>query len=71
MKKVFLFVSLASFALSTSATTLGGDKDKDKKAACTKEQKACCKKEGKACTKAEAKACSKSEVKKTEEKKAE
>ncbi len=65
MKKLVLMLALTGLVGGLSASTLGDDKDKDKKKECCKKESKCCKKDG-------AKACSgekKAEEKKTEEKK--
>ncbi len=63
MKKLVLMLALTGLVGGLSASTLGDDKDKDKKKeCCKKDAKSCCKKDG-------AKSCS--GEKKAEEKKEE
>jgi hypothetical protein len=60
MKKVLFMIAFAGMVGSVSATTLGDDKDKDKKS----EKKECCKKgEGKACSGEKKEGCAKGEGK--------
>ena len=50
MKKLLLFVAVASFALASTAQNSITYKEKDKKK-CNKESKSCCKKDKAACCK--------------------
>ncbi len=66
MKKLLLFVAVASFALASTAQNSITSKDADKKK-CNKESKSCCKKDKAACCKkGEEKACCKKDEKKAD-----